>query len=89
MNRPQFSLKSLLWLMAVVAAFFGGAAWQHRSETPIFRREVPLLKANIQMEDVFMPNGDVWIKKRHIDVERLMAEAIETARRESASEAGD
>jgi hypothetical protein len=30
MRRPQFSLKTLLWLMAVVAAFSGGAAWQHR-----------------------------------------------------------
>jgi hypothetical protein len=25
MPRPQFSLKTLLWLMAVVAAFLGGA----------------------------------------------------------------
>ena len=24
MSRPQFSLKTLLWLMALVAAFFGG-----------------------------------------------------------------
>jgi hypothetical protein len=28
MRRPQFSLKTLLWLMAVVAAFFAGSAWQ-------------------------------------------------------------
>lgn len=28
MRRPQFSLKTLLWLMAVVAAFCGGASWQ-------------------------------------------------------------
>jgi hypothetical protein len=35
MRRPQFSLKTLLWLMAVVAAFLGGflggAEWQKRS----------------------------------------------------------
>ena len=31
-RRPQFSLKTLLWLMAVVAAFFAGAAWQRRHE---------------------------------------------------------
>ena len=30
MRRPQFSLKTLLWLMAVVAAFFAGAAWNNR-----------------------------------------------------------
>ena len=28
MSRPQFSLKSLLWLMVVVAAFFAGMAIQ-------------------------------------------------------------
>lgn len=28
MTRPQFSLKTLLWLMVVVAAFLGGARWQ-------------------------------------------------------------
>ena len=31
MPRPQFSLKTLLWLIAVVAAFFAGAAWQYRT----------------------------------------------------------
>ena len=30
MRRPQFSLKTLLWLMLVVAAFFGGSAWQQQ-----------------------------------------------------------
>jgi hypothetical protein len=30
MPRPQFSLKTLLWLMAVVAAFLAGAAWSER-----------------------------------------------------------
>jgi hypothetical protein len=30
MPRPQFSLKTLLWLMAVVGAFFGGRASQVR-----------------------------------------------------------
>ena len=27
-SRTQFSLKTLLWLMVVVGAFLGGAAWQ-------------------------------------------------------------
>lgn len=30
MPRPQFTLKTLLWLMVVVASFCGGAAWQRR-----------------------------------------------------------
>jgi hypothetical protein len=32
MPRPQFSLKSMLWLMAVLAAFLGGAATQWRRD---------------------------------------------------------
>jgi hypothetical protein len=31
MLRPQFSLKTLLWLMVVVAAFLADAAWQHHA----------------------------------------------------------
>lgn len=30
MCRRQFSLKTSVWLMAVVAAFCAGAAWQRR-----------------------------------------------------------
>ena len=30
MRRIQFSLKTMLWLMLVVAAFFTGAAWRDR-----------------------------------------------------------
>jgi hypothetical protein len=31
MPRPQFSLRTLLWFVVVVAAFFAGAEWQsHR-----------------------------------------------------------
>jgi hypothetical protein len=37
MPRPQFSLKSLLWLMAVVAALFGGMAIQRQLDKPSFR----------------------------------------------------
>ena len=30
MSRPQFSLKTLLWLMIVAAAFLGGIHVEHR-----------------------------------------------------------
>ncbi len=30
MSRPQFSLKTMLWLMVVAAAFCEGAVWQGR-----------------------------------------------------------
>lgn len=31
MKRPQFTLKTLLWLMVVVAAFFGGIRFERYS----------------------------------------------------------
>lgn len=30
MSRPAFTLKTMFWGMALVAAFLGGAGWQHR-----------------------------------------------------------
>jgi hypothetical protein len=33
MRRPRFSLKTMLWLIAVVAAFFAGRAWKEREFT--------------------------------------------------------
>ncbi|HWB11674.1 MAG TPA: hypothetical protein VG826_20755 [Pirellulales bacterium] len=30
MRRPQFSLKTMLWLMAVAGAFFAGIEWDRR-----------------------------------------------------------
>ena len=32
MPRPQFSIRTLLWLTLVVAAFLGGAAWQRTND---------------------------------------------------------
>jgi hypothetical protein len=32
MCRPQFSLKTLLWLMAVVGAYFAGGEWQRATQ---------------------------------------------------------
>lgn len=33
MPRPQFTVKTLLWLTALVAAFFVGRAWKEREFT--------------------------------------------------------
>jgi hypothetical protein len=37
MPHPQFTLKTLPWLMAVVAAFCGGMAIQRQLDKPVFR----------------------------------------------------
>lgn len=38
-KRPQFTLRALLVAMLVVAAFFGGAAWQRWLSMPVFRQD--------------------------------------------------
>jgi hypothetical protein len=42
MTRPQFSQKTLLWLMAVVEAFLGGAEWKrHHDRDPLLNDFAP------------------------------------------------
>jgi hypothetical protein len=48
MRRPQFSLKSLLWLMAVVAAFFAGAEWGIKRSLHYANVERALLRKQIE-----------------------------------------
>ena len=54
MRRPQFTLKSLLWLMAVVAAFFGGAEWaRHRYQ--------PVIEDHTWGHTLTTPDGSTWV----------------------------
>lgn len=42
MRRPQFSLKTMLWLMAVLAAFLAGIRWeraQRAADAALARKE--------------------------------------------------
>lgn len=43
MPRPQVTLKTLLWLTALVAAFFAGRAWKEREFTKERRDWVNLI----------------------------------------------
>jgi hypothetical protein len=67
MPRPQFSIRTLLWLTLVVAAFFGGMAVQKRLDAPILRWSIP---ANLQ----YMDTGDGAIWHRHLHEEPPAAE---------------
>jgi hypothetical protein len=52
MRRPQFSLKSLLWLMVVIVAFLGGAAWQRQRDR---KTMIPWDLVRIRFERVHPP----------------------------------
>lgn len=54
MRRIQFSVKSLLWLMAVVAAFLSGEEWARR-------RYQPKIEQNAWRTTLTMTDGTVWV----------------------------
>ncbi|HEX7447108.1 MAG TPA: hypothetical protein VF306_06160 [Pirellulales bacterium] len=55
MPHPQFSLKTMLWLMLVVAAFIAGAAWQKRRSDAEREQLARLLnEARLNQDAVFI-----------------------------------
>jgi hypothetical protein len=55
MSRPQFTLKTLLVAMLVVAAFFGGMAWQRELSRPVSRTYEDLPTGG--METIVLSDG--------------------------------
>lgn len=67
MRRPQFSLKTLLWLMAVVAALFGGMALQRKLDEPewVYKSpptNQPVLGGEYRVEIMKLRDGSEWIR---------------------------
>ena len=62
MPRPQFSLKTLLWLMALVGAFLGGMAAQRQLEKPLSKKLWALGEGGRMQvtESMTMRDGTVW-----------------------------
>lgn len=64
MPRPQFTLKTLLWLMVVVAAFLGGMALQRKRDEPEWiskghpASEMSTDEAALQI--IRLPDGTKW-----------------------------
>lgn len=67
MPRPQFSLRTMLWLTAVVAAFFGGAAWHQHFSEPAFtihrgRSGLGTLGSRSRLDYLLLPDGTEWFR---------------------------
>jgi hypothetical protein len=59
MRRPQFSLKTMLWLVLLVAGFFGGMALQRQLDRPhTYTVGFPAGS----FEAMKLPDGTVWIR---------------------------
>lgn len=74
MNRPQFSLKTLLWLMVVVAAFFVGRASQiGRNQRRVLQLEDKLYHAekSAKRESEALQQNALTLSK---ELEKLRAE---------------
>jgi hypothetical protein len=65
MPRPQFTLKTLLWLMAVVAALCGGMAIQRHLDTPQPTRILAIEKDHKVhvTEKMTTPDGKTWERR--------------------------
>ena len=58
MRRPQFSIRTLLWLTLVVAAFLGGMAFQKRLDAPLSLWSLPAANR----EYMRTRDGATWIR---------------------------
>ena len=68
MRRPQFTLRSLLVAMLVVAAFFGGMALQRRLDRPpvAVERVYPLIGPATR---ITLPNGEEALQQRAVTMD--------------------
>ena len=64
MPRPQFSIRTLLWLTLVVAAFLGGMAVQKRLDAPLSLWSLPA--TNYEYMDT--GDGAIWTRQLHEEV---------------------
>jgi hypothetical protein len=62
MPRPQLSLKTLLWLMAVAAALFVGAEWNRRIQKPVILRGPRVGDGAASLDTLKMPDGTTWFR---------------------------
>ncbi|MGH7135253.1 MAG: hypothetical protein ACREHD_05895 [Pirellulales bacterium] len=60
MLRPQFTLRSLLVAMLVVAAFFGGMPAQSQLDRPSITRVQPCFNSPAIVETMVTSDGKEW-----------------------------
>ncbi|HEV7224718.1 MAG TPA: hypothetical protein VGN42_18550 [Pirellulales bacterium] len=64
-RRFQFSLKTLLVAILVVAAFFGGVEWQRRRAGPqiVYGEQMMGTKGyGIRIDSLTLPDGSRWLR---------------------------
>lgn len=67
MPRPQFTPRSLLVAMLVVAAFFGGMAAQTQLDRPSITRVQPCFNSPAIVETMVTSDGKEWKRYCWID----------------------
>jgi len=70
MTRPQFTLKTLLWLMACVACFCAGFVFQRHLDEPELvkvERHAIMFAGKIKIETIELRDGTRWQRMLHDD----------------------
>jgi hypothetical protein len=62
MPRHQLSLKSLLSLLAIAAAFFLGAEWNRRSQQPVIVKGPRVGGGTASLDTLKLPDGTTWFR---------------------------
>jgi hypothetical protein len=62
MSHARLNLKTLLWLMAVAAAFSVGAEWNRRFQQPAILRGPRTGGGAASLDILKMPDGTTWFR---------------------------
>jgi hypothetical protein len=67
MRRPQFTLKTLLWLMVCSACFFAGTAWHRQFDKPPFTIYYDATRLGAQgsrswVDHLVLADGSEWFR---------------------------
>ena len=61
-SRHHLKLKSLLWLMAVAAAFLVGSEWNRRFQRPVIVKGPRVGGGAASLDTLTMPDGTTWFR---------------------------
>jgi hypothetical protein len=63
MPRPQFTLKTMLWVMVCAACFVAGMTLQKRLCQPVYIKRVPTPMPYAIQTEVIELNGERWSRQ--------------------------
>jgi hypothetical protein len=78
MPRPQFTLKTLLWLMALISAFLGGMAAQAQLDRPTITRWRECGCSPVVTETLTTRDGKQWTRFEMLEEDEALLRIPDT-----------